>query len=147
MHKVAPAIEAATPLPLLHIADATGEEAEKLQVDTVGLLGTRFTMEEEFYRERLAHEHGLTVLIPGPEDRELVHRVIFNELCTGAVNEASRAEYRRIMGELVGQGAQAIVLGCTEISLLVTDGDAPVPLLDTTGIHARRAVEWGLAPK
>ncbi|HEX4944971.1 MAG TPA: amino acid racemase, partial [Usitatibacteraceae bacterium] len=112
---------------------------------TVGLLGTRFTMEEDFYRERLRERHGLQVLIPEWEDREIVHRVIYDELCLGKVLPESRAEYRRIMAELARQGAQAIILGCTEISLLVDQEDSDVPLFDTTGIHARRAAEWALS--
>lgn len=144
MHKVAPAIEAAIRIPLLHIADATAEAVKNAGLSTVGLLGTRFTMEQEFYSDRL-REHGLAVLIPHLQDREIVHRVIYEELCLGQVLPASRAEYRRIMAGLVEQGAEAVILGCTEISLLVGQEDATVPLFDTTSLHARKAVEWALS--
>jgi len=145
MHKVAPAIEAAVSIPLVHIADATGESVTAAGHSVVGLLGTRFTMAESFYRGRLAERYGLEVLIPDEPERELVDRVIFEELCLGRVLEGSRAAYRDIMRALVERGAQAIILGCTEISLLVDAGDAPVPLFDTTAIHATTAVEWALA--
>jgi aspartate racemase len=146
MHKVAPAIEAAVAIPLLHIADPTAAAIKQARFSTVGLLGTRFTMEQDFYRERLRERHGLAVLVPPPEDRDIVHRIIYDELCLGQVVQASRDEYRRIMDALVAQGAQAIILGCTEIALLVGQQDASVPLFDTTGIHARAAAERALAP-
>ncbi len=145
MHKVAASIEAAVEIPLLHIADATGAEIRRAGHSVVGLLGTRFTMEQAFYRDRLRDSYGLQVLVPGEEDRQVVHRVIYDELCLGVTNAASRAEYRRIMSDLVSRGAQAIILGCTEISLLVGPQDASVPLFDTTAIHARAAVEEALA--
>jgi aspartate racemase len=144
MHKVAPAIESAVRIPLLHIADATAVEIRAAGISTVGLLGTRFTMEQDFYRDRLSRGHGIRVIVPAAEDRAIVHRVIYEELCLGKIVEASRAEYRRTMTQLVSQGAEAIILGCTEITLLVDQGDATVPLFDTTGIHARRAAEWAL---
>jgi aspartate racemase len=144
MHKVAAEIEHAVRIPLLHIADATAEEITAAGLSTVGLLGTRFTMDQPFYKERLEQRHGLRVLVPKTRDRELVHRVIYEELCLGRIVEASRTEYRRIMAELVDQGAEAIVLGCTEITLLVGPADASVPLFDTTGIHARKAAERAL---
>jgi aspartate racemase len=144
MHLVAPAIEAAVRIPLLHIADATGEEVRSAGLATVGLLGTRFTMEQAFYRDRLRERHGLTVLVPDEPERELVHRVIYEELVLGKLVDASRAAYRRVMAGLVDRGAQGIVLGCTEIPLLIGPEDAAVPLFDTTAIHARRAVEWAL---
>jgi aspartate racemase len=144
MHLVAPAIEAAVRIPLLHIADATGDEIRNAGLATVGLLGTRFTMEQAFYTERLRERHGLAVLVPDEADRELVHRVIYEELVVGKIVDASRAAYRRVMAGLVDRGAQAIVLGCTEIPLLVGPADAAVPLFDTMTIHARRAVEWAL---
>lgn len=144
MHKVAPAIEAAVRIPLLHIADATGEEIKRAGVSTVGLLGTRFTMEQGFYKDRLRQNFGLRVLVPGETDRNLVHRVIYDELCLGKIVEGSRSEYRRVMAKLVDEGAEAIILGCTEITLLVGQEDAAVPLFDTTRIHARRAAEWAL---
>lgn len=139
MHKVAAAIEAAVPVPLLHIADPTAVAVKAAGCTKVGLLGTRFTMEEDFYSERLRRNHGLDVLVPEREDRERVHRVIYDELCLGNVLPDSRAQYRRIMARLVARGAQAIILGCTEISLLVGDDDATVPLFDTTRIHAASA--------
>jgi aspartate racemase len=144
MHRVAPAIEAAVSIPLLHIADATAEEIRAAGVTTVGLLGTRFTMEQGFYKDRLQHDFGLRVLTPSEQDRQIVHRIIYEELCLGRVIDASRAEFRRIMAELVSQGAEAVILGCTEITLLVGPADAAVPLFDTTCIHARKAAEWAL---
>jgi aspartate racemase len=144
MHKVAAQIESAVRIPLLHIADATAEEIKGAGVSSVGLLGTRFTMEQEFYKERLQRAHGLRVLVPGEQDRDLVHRIIYDELCLGRVVDASRNEYRQVMDELVRRGAQAIILGCTEITLLVRQEDSPVPLFDTTRIHACKAAEWAL---
>ena len=144
MHRVAPAIEAAVRIPLLHIADPTADEIKRSGLSTVGLLGTRFTMEQAFYKDRLRARHGLTVLVPAPPDREVIHRVIYEELCLGKIVAESRSEYRRIMASLVAQGAEAIILGCTEISLLVRQSDAAVPLFDTTAIHARKAAERAL---
>jgi aspartate racemase len=144
MHLVAPAIEAAVRIPLLHIADATGDEIRSAGIRAVGLLGTRFTMEQAFYRDRLRERHGLEVLVPDEPERELVHRVIYEELVAGKLLDASRTAYRRVMAGLVERGAEGIVLGCTEIPLLVGPEDAAVPLFDTTTIHARRAVEWAL---
>ncbi|MES2740722.1 MAG: aspartate/glutamate racemase family protein [Pseudomonadota bacterium] len=144
MHKVAGAIEAAVGIPLLHIADPTGAALSEAGHKTVGLLGTRFTMEQDFYRERLRSRHGLTVLVPGAAERELVHQVIYQELCLGKVSPASRAAYGRVMADLAARGAQAIILGCTEIMLLVEPGDASVPLIDTTTLHARQAAQWAL---
>jgi aspartate racemase len=144
MHKLATVIEAAVRIPLFHIADPTALEIKHAGFSTVGLLGTRFTMEEDFYRDRLSERHGLQVLIPKQENREIVHRVIYEELCLGKVVPGSRAEYRRVMAELISQGAEAIILGCTEISLLVSQTESEVPLFDTTSIHARKAAEWAL---
>jgi aspartate racemase len=144
MHKVADAIEAATPLPLLHIADCTGDAIRAAGLRRVGLLGTRFTMEQDFYRGRVEQRHGIEVLTPPAPDRAQVHRIIYDELCRGEVRDASRAIYREIIARLVAQGAEAVVLGCTEIGLLVGDDDASVPLFDTTAIHAARAVEESL---
>ncbi len=144
MHKVAAQIEAAVSIPLFHIADPTATEIRAAGHRCVGLLGTRFTMEQGFYRDRLAERHGLQVLVPEAGDCEIVHRVIYEELCLGRVVPASRAEYRRVMASLVARGAEAIILGCTEIGLLVDGSDASVPLFDTTGIHARKAAEWAL---
>ncbi|SFI12838.1 aspartate racemase [Collimonas sp. OK307] len=144
MHKVAAAIEGAVGIPLLHIADPTADEIKKAGLSAIGLLGTRFTMEQTFYKDRLRDQHGLQILTPKQEDRELVHRIIYEELCLGKVNETSRADYRRVIAGLIAQGAQAIILGCTEISLLIGAEDSPVPLFDTTAIHARSAAELAL---
>ena len=144
MHKVAGSIEAAVAIPLFHIADPTAAEIRRAGHATVGLLGTRFTMEQAFYRDRLSERHGLRVVVPDAEDRAVVHRIIYEELCLGIVKPESRAAYRVIMGKLAAQGAQAIILGCTEISLLVDQQDAVVPLFDTTAIHARLAADEAL---
>ena len=144
MHRVADAIEAAVRIPLLHIADAAAGEIRAQGLGRVGLLGTRFTMEQDFYRARLRERHGIEVVVPPAADRELVHRVIYDELCLGKVLEPSREAYRRIIRDLSAAGAQGIVLGCTEIPMLVGAGDAPVPVFDTTAIHARKAAEWAL---
>ncbi|WP_211444177.1 aspartate/glutamate racemase family protein [Collimonas humicola] len=145
MHKVASEIETAVGIPLFHISDPTAQEITQAGFSKVGLLGTRFTMEQDFYKERLHARHGLQVLIPAPADREVVHRIIYEELCLGKVCEESREEYRRVMAQLVDQGAQAIILGCTEISLLVGAQDSSVRLFDTTAIHARQAAMRALA--
>lgn len=154
MHKVADAVEAATSLPLLHLADATARQilawkspisgGATHQTKTVGLLGTAFTMEQAFYKDRLA-SHGHTVLVPEEADRAIVHRIIYEELCLGIVREESRAEYVRIMQSLIDRGAQGIVLGCTEIELLIDpEGESAVPLFPTSRIHAEAAVDWAL---
>lgn len=142
MHKVAGAIEAAVTIPLLHIADPTADAIKAQGLQKIGLLGTRFTMEQTFYKNRLQEQHGLEVVIPPSTDRDLVHRIIYEELCLGNINLSSQQDYIRIMQELVQQGAQAIILGCTEISLLVQAEHASVPLFDTTALHARSAAEW-----
>lgn len=144
MHKVAPAIEAAVDIPLLHIADPTAAAIRAAGVSTVGLLGTRFTMEQAFYKERLEEKFGLRVLTPAESDRQVVHRIIYDELCLGQICDESRQEYRRIIAALVEQGAEAVILGCTEISLLVGPADASVPLFDTTALHARHAADAAL---
>ena len=144
MHKVAAAIEAAVTIPLLHIADPTAEAIHRAGLTTVGLLGTRFTMEQDFYRGRLTDRHGLAVIVPDAADREIVHRVIYEELCLGRVREDSRARYCQIMQRLVEAGAEGIILGCTEIALLVGPAEAPVPIFDTTRLHARAAAAWAL---
>ena len=145
MHKMADEVQAAIRIPLLHIADAAAEKVKARGLRKVGLLGTKFTMEEEFYRGRLVHGHGLQVLIPDEEDRAIVHRVIYEELVAGKINPASKAQFRRIIAGLVGQGAEGIILGCTEIGLLVKEADSQVPLFDTTQIHAMAAVDHALA--
>ena len=144
MHKVAPAIEAAVDIPLLHIADPTAEAIRAAGVTTVGLLGTRFTMEQAFYKDRLVDRFGLKVLTPSEADRQVVHRIIYEELCLGRIRDESREEYRRIIAALVAQGAEAVILGCTEISLLVGPADASVPLFDTTALHALHAADAAL---
>ena len=146
MHKVAPQIEAAVGIPLLHIADATGQAIRRAGLNKVALLGTRFTMEQDFYKQRLSERHAIDVVVPNEMEREVVHRVIYQELCLGQIQPESRAAYRRIMQRLVEQeAAQAIILGCTEISLLVDQSDASVPLFDTTAIHAQAAAEFALS--
>jgi aspartate racemase len=145
MHRVADAIESAVRIPLLHIADPTGAAIRAAGFSTVGLIGTRFTMEQAFYRDRLAGRYGLTVLVPPEDDRATVHRIIYDELCLGRTEAASREACRRAMAALVARGAQAIVLGCTELSLLVDDRDASVPLFDTTRIHATAAAVFAVA--
>ena len=145
MHKVADAIERAVRIPLLHIADPTAAAIKAAGHHTVGLLGTRFTMEQDFYKGRLEAQFGLEVLVPAEEQRERVHRIIYDELCLGQIHEPSRAEYLAITAELAQAGAQAVILGCTEIALLVGECQAAVPLYDTTAIHADAAVAWALA--
>ncbi len=145
MHKVAPQIEEAIGIPLLHIADATAEEIKKQGMKTVGLLGTKFTMAQDFYVGRLEGKHGLNVLIPNKDDREIVHRVIYEELVLGKVKERSREEYLRIMNKLREEGAEGVIEGCTEIVMLVQQRHIKIPLFDTTAIHARKAVEKALA--
>jgi aspartate racemase len=146
MHKLADAIQAAVPVPLLHIADATAEAVRARGLATVGLLGTRFTMEEEFYKGRLAGRHGLDVLVPDSDERDLVHRVIYEELVVGEIRPASRAVFRGVIQGLIARGAAGIILGCTEIGLLVKAEDSPVPLFDTTRLHALAAVAEALRP-
>jgi aspartate racemase len=144
MHKVADQVAGAVRIPLLHIADATADAVRAAGLDTVGLLGTAFTMEQEFYTGRLA-AHGLTVLVPAADDRATVHAVIYDELCRGIVTAASRAAYTEVIGRLVGAGAQGVVLGCTEIELLVGRDDSPVPVFPTTRLHVEAAVTRALA--
>jgi aspartate racemase len=145
MHKVADAIGDAIAIPLVHIADTTAEAVRSRGIHRVGLLATAYTMEQDFYVGRLRDRHGLEVLVPDEPDRRTVHRVIYDELCVGVVRERSREEYRRIMQSLADAGAEAILLGCTEIDLLVGPDDSPVPVFDTTRLHAERAVELALA--
>jgi len=146
MHKVAPEIEQAVSIPFLHIAGAAAAAIREAGLRRVGLLGTRFTMEQPFYAERLGARHGIEVIVPGEEDRTLVDRVIFEELCRGECNDASRAAYREVIARLEQRGAEGIVLGCTEITLLIKQADAELPLFDTTDLHAERAVELALSP-
>jgi len=144
MHKVAPQIEASLAIPILHIADATALELKSNGIARVGLLGTRFTMEQDFYKGRLSEQHGIEVLVPDENDRSTVHDIIYNELCLGEVKPESKAAYVEIINTLHAQGAQAVILGCTEIALLVQQHDTHVPLYDTTEIHAMAAVNYAL---
>ncbi len=144
MHKVATDIENSIKIPLLHIADATAEELIKEDIKKVGLLGTAFTMEEEFYKGRLEKKYGLQVIIPNKKDREIIHKIIYNELCLGDIKENSKKEYLRIINELGKNGAEGVILGCTEIGLLVKQSDADTKLFDTTQIHAKKAVELSI---
>lgn len=144
MHKVADEVQAAVKIPLIHIADATAEKVVQAGITRVGLLGTAFTMEQDFYKGRLLEKYGLEVLTPEQGDRNQVHRIIFDELCLGTVDAGSKLEYVRIMVDLVARGAQGIILGCTEIMLLVGQEDSPIPIFDTTALHVEKAVEFAL---
>lgn len=139
MHRMAEAVQAAIASPLLHIADPTAAAVKAAGIERIGLLGTAFTMEHDFYKGRLAGRHGLDVRVPGAEDRAAVHRIIYDELVRGQASAASRQIYRGVMQRMVDDGAQGIILGCTEIMLLVGAGDASVPLFDTTALHAQAA--------
>lgn len=145
MHKLADEIEANIQVPFLHIADATAEKIHSRGIKKIGLLGTRFTMEQDFYRGRLVNKHGLEVIVPQENERELVHQVIYEELCLGIINPESRKHYIDIMNCLVKSGAEGIILGCTEIELLVQVGDTMVELFPTTRIHAEAAVEKAIS--
>jgi aspartate racemase len=144
MHRLAYEIQAAIGIPLLHIADATADRIKAAGIDSVGLLATRYTMEQDFYRGRLIEHHGLHVLVPPEPDLTLVHDVIYDELCRGRVLDGSREQYRRIISQLEAAGAAGIVYGCTEIDLLVGPHDASVPIFDSTRIHVDAAVDWAL---
>jgi len=144
MHKVAPEIEKSINIPLLHIADATAGVLVHEGIKTVGLLGTAFTMEQDFYKGRLSENYGLNVLVPNEDDRQIVHKIIYQELCLGKIQADSKTEYLRIIESLADQGAEAVILGCTEIGMLVSQGDTRVTLLDTTAIHAEKAVEYAI---
>jgi aspartate racemase len=144
MHKVGDAIAGAIEIPFVHIADATADAVRAEALSPVGLLATAYTMEQDFYIGRLRDRHALDVLVPDEPDRRIVHDIIYRELCVGVVSERSRAEYRRIMRNLANKGAQAILFGCTEIDLLVEPEDSPVPVFDTTRLHAARAVQLAI---
>ncbi len=144
MHKVAPAVQAAIPIPLIHVVDATAKKVCAAGVRRVGLLGTRYVMEHDFYTRKLTEQYGLEVLIPNMADRAIVHSVIYDELCLGKIEDASRIEYLRIIDDLAARGAEAIILGCTEIALLVKPEHTPFRLFDTTAIHAETAVTRAL---
>ena len=145
MHKVAGRVESEIDIPLLHIADATGRQIHNRGFNKVALLGTRFTMEQAFYRGRLEERFDLEVLVPDEAERELVHRVIYDELCLGSIRQTSREQFVGIIGGLADRGAEAVILGCTEIALLVDQKDTSMPLLDTTRIHAIAAVDEALS--
>ncbi len=144
MHLVAPQVQAGINIPLLHIADATAEEIVKEGIKKIGLLGTAFTMEKDFYKGRLIDKYGLDVIIPSGQDRQIIHQVIYDELCLGNIHDSSKQEYLRIIGSLIEQGAEGIILGCTEIALLVKPEHTNTLLFDTTKIHALKAVEKAL---
>jgi aspartate racemase len=144
MHLMADQVQAGIQIPLLHIADAAARTVKELGLKTIGLLGTKFTMEKDFYRGRLEKKHQLNVLIPDQAGRDLVHHVIYDELVQGIIQESSRQDYRDVIQSLVNRGAEGIVLGCTEIGLLVKKEDIPVPVFDTMEIHARAAVDAAL---
>lgn len=145
MHKLAEQVQACLNIPLLHIADATAKEITSKNIKKVGLLGTEFTMKQDFYKGRLADKFGLEVFIPNDEDCQIVHRIIYQELVAGVIRDESRQQYRQIIQKLVDAGAEAIILGCTEIMLLVSPADSAVPVFDTTEIHAQAAVNMALA--
>jgi aspartate racemase len=145
MHKLADTIQQEVPLPFLHIADATAEKIKANGIHTVGLLATRFTMEEDFYKGRLRDQHGLEVLVPTRSEMDIVHDIIYRELCRGEIYPESKQRYVEIIHRLMTQGAEAIILGCTEITLLIKQEDCPVPVFDTTAIHAEVSVEYALS--
>lgn len=145
MHKVAPEIESAINIPLLHIADTTGQQLVQNGIKSVGLLGTQFTMEQDFYKKRLTDKFGIEVLVPQDRERKQVHEIIYNELCRGEINQSSKETYLDIIDNLKQAGADAIILGCTEIAMLVKPEDTSVPLYDTAAIHASAAVDMALS--
>ncbi|BCI69952.1 aspartate racemase family protein [Sphingomonas sp. S17] len=145
MHRMAPAVQAAIGIPLLHIADPTAAAIKAAGFQKVALLGTAFTMEHDFYKGRLERQHGLNVIIPDAQDRALVHRIIYDELVAGQINAQSREAFRQIIDRMITEGAEAVILGCTEIMLLVRQEDSAVPLFDTTALHAQAAIEAALA--
>ncbi len=144
MHKIAPEVQDSVRIPLLHIADATAEKVKASGISTVGLLGTRYTMEQNFLKGYLSSKHGLDVIIPEPDSRDIVHNVVYDELCLGTIREESKKVFLRIIQDLGEKGAQGVILGCTEIPLLVHQKDTSLPLFDTTAIHAKKAVEMAL---
>jgi aspartate racemase len=144
MHKVADELQGSLNIPLVHIVDAAAEEINRAGISVVGLLGTRFTMEQEFYKDRLSSKHGLQVIIPGERSRNAVHAIIYDELCQGKIIEQSKRTLLQIISELESDGAQGVILGCTELPMLIGPDDSRIPLFDTTGIHARKAVALAL---
>lgn len=145
MHKVASEIENAVSIPLLHIADTTAEDLQKRHVKVAGLLGTKFVMEEGFYKKRIKDQYGIDVLVPEPEDQGTVHKTIYEELCLGIIRDQARDSFLKIIERLSQQGAEAIILGCTEIGHLVRQSDTPIPLVDTASIHSEMAVELAIS--
>ncbi len=144
MHRMAQDVQAAVSIPLMHIADSTAERIKAAGIQRIGLLGTRYTMEQDFYRGRLTDVHGLDVIVPDAADRQIVNRIIYEELVLGVIKPDSKSEYLRVVNQLVAQGAEGVILGCTEIGLLIKQADCPVPAFDTTEIHALAAVEAAL---
>jgi len=144
MHKMADEVQREIGIPILHIGDVTAEAVKSRSIKKVGLLGTRFTMEQDFYKQRLVRKHGLEVIVPGEKEREDIHRILYNELCLGEIRERSKGTFRAIISDLEARGAQGIILGCTEIPLLVSQDDYKIPLFDTTTLHARAAVDFAL---
>jgi aspartate racemase len=147
MHRVCASIEAAISIPFLHIADPTGAALRDAGIARAGLLGTRYTMEQDFYSGRLREKHGIEAIVPDERDRDDVHRIIYEELCHGVVDNGSRDVYRSIIDKLAARGAQAVILGCTEITLLVGAEDSSLPVFDTTALHAQAAVEWAIGSR
>lgn len=145
MHRMAEQIEQTISVPLLHIADATAINIQQAGIKKIGLLGTAFTMEQDFYKGRLTEKFGLDVIIPDTADRKIVHDIIYQELVSGIINEASREQYKTIIRKMINEGAEGIILGCTEIMLLISQSDCAVPVFDTTEIHALAAVDYALA--
>lgn len=141
MHKVAEEVQSSITIPLIHIADATAEKLISDNIKRVGLLGTKFTMEQGFYKHRVSEKHGIEVIVPNEQDRNIIHNIIYNELCLGEINESSRSEYIKIVDKLFSKGAEAVILGCTEIALLIQQQHTKVPLYDTAQIHASQAVK------
>jgi len=146
MHKVFDKVQKSIAIPLLHIADVTALEIQKCGIRKVGLLGTRYTMEQDFYKDRLQKKYRLTVIIPNERERAVIHRILYNELCLGKIRKISRGEFKRIIAHLVARGAEGAILGCTEIPLLVDKRDYRIPIFDTTELHARAAVDFALRP-
>ncbi|MCK4281034.1 MAG: aspartate/glutamate racemase family protein [Candidatus Lokiarchaeota archaeon] len=144
MHKMAGEVESSINIPLLHIADATAEKIKEKSFKKVGLLGTKFTMEEDFYKGRLIEKHDIEVIIPNSEEMQIVHDIIFDELCLGIIKETSKEQYKKIILNLAEKGAEGVILGCTEIPLLIKQEDVEVPLFDTTKIHAEFAVDYAI---
>ncbi|WP_042264829.1 aspartate/glutamate racemase family protein [Paraburkholderia heleia] len=144
MHRVCTAIEAAISIPFLHIADPTGQALRAAGFTRAGLLGTRYTMEQDFYVGRLREAHGIEAIVPNEQDRADVHRIIYDELCHGKVDAQSRRVYQRVIEDLAARGAQAVILGCTEITLLIGQSDSTLPVFDTTALHAQAAVDWAI---